>query len=206
MASVFFSYSHADKSYRDELEKHLAVLRNQGVINMWSDRCIVAGDVIDQEIDANLDAADIILLLVSADFLNSEYCYKREMARALERNESGEARVIPVIIHPCDWQNSPFGKLRATPPDGQAISKFPNHHDAYLAIVTDIRQALEKVSGVNEPTPSLPISRREDDRLVTHVQRSSNRIWLAGMSTERGREARAAQWGPVLAGELPPVL
>ena len=73
-----------------------------------------------------------LLLLASPYFIASDYCYDIEMKRALERHHKGEARVIPVILHPCDWQNTPFGKLRATPPDGKPVSKFPNQHDAFL--------------------------------------------------------------------------
>ncbi len=74
------------------------MLKRQAVITTWHDRRIVAGEDFDQEIDEHLQDADIILLLVSPDFLASDYCYKKEMARALEKHQNGEARVIPVIL------------------------------------------------------------------------------------------------------------
>ncbi|MGV9013436.1 MAG: toll/interleukin-1 receptor domain-containing protein [Flavobacteriales bacterium] len=142
MAEVFFSYSHHDKEYRDELEKHLAMLKHEGLIQAWHDRRIIAGDVLDESISEHLDNAQVILCLLSSNFLASRYCFDVEMQRAMDRHERNEARVIPVIIHPCDWLHSPLGKLRATPDDGKPISKFANPHDAYLNVVQDIRAAL----------------------------------------------------------------
>ena len=124
MATLFFSYSHADEALRDQLEKQLALLKRQGVIETWHDRRIGAGIEFAQEIDEHVDSDDIILLLVSPDFLDSDYCYDREMARALERHEAKDAVVIPVILRPCEWQHAPFGKLNATPPDGRPVTKF----------------------------------------------------------------------------------
>ncbi len=89
MAKVFFSYSHDDEAYRDQLEKHLALLRHEGLIESWHDRRILAGADLNQVIDDQLNQADVILLLVSASFLSSRYCYSIEMARALERQSRG---------------------------------------------------------------------------------------------------------------------
>lgn len=95
---VFFSYSHKDEALRDELATHLSMMKRQGVIEAWHDREISAGREWANEIDDNLDIADIILLLVSANFLASDYCYDKEMTRAMERHETREARVIPIIL------------------------------------------------------------------------------------------------------------
>ena len=146
MTSLFFSYSHKDESFRDELEVHLAMLKREGLIAAWHDRRIEAGSSLHDEISDHLESSKIILLLISPYFLASDYCYDRELKRALKMHESGDAVVIPVIVHPCDWKNSAFSHLRATPPDGKPISKYPNHHDAYLAVVTDIRKAIERIT------------------------------------------------------------
>ena len=111
MAHVFISYSHADEALRNELEKHLGGLLRQGVITTWHDRRIPPGEDLHGQIDDHLNTADVVLLLVSADFLASDYCYDIEMNRAMERHERGEVRTIPVILRPCDWQGAPFGKL-----------------------------------------------------------------------------------------------
>src|SRR5438874_2288017 len=94
--TIFYSYAHEDESLQKQLERHLSLLRRQGLISGWHDRQIVAGTEWAQEIDARLETASIILLLISSDFLASDYCYGIEMQRALERHQRGEARVIPI--------------------------------------------------------------------------------------------------------------
>src|SRR6185295_6399426 len=105
---VFFSYSHADETLRDSLQKHLALLQREGLIRPWHDRRIGAGEVFEKAIDSRLESAHIILLLISPDFLASDYCYDIEMKRALERHSTGEASVVPIILRPSDWKSSPF--------------------------------------------------------------------------------------------------
>ena len=140
-----YSYSHKDQSLRDELAAHLSPLEREGLISSWYDRCIVPGKELDREIDARLDRAQIILLLVSADFIASEYCYSREMKKAMERHEAGDARVIPVIVRPVDWSGTPFRKLLGLPDDGQAVTSWSNRDEAYLNIVRGVRRAAEEL-------------------------------------------------------------
>lgn len=161
MVDLFFSYSHRDEDLRDELEIHLAMLKRQGLIRAWHDRRIPAGGDVHEEISEHLEEADVMLILVSPYFLASDYCYNVEMRRALERHEAGEARVIPIILEPCDWHNAPFGHLRATPTDGKPVSKFPNLHDAFLEVTQDIRriaQELGKDERYEEPLEDFPES------------------------------------------------
>ncbi len=110
--SVFLSYSHRDEALRERLETHLALLRREGRIAIWHDRKIRGGETWAERISDHLEAADVVLLLVSADFLASDYCYQTEMRRALERHRAGSARVVPVVLRPCDWQSGAFGKLQ----------------------------------------------------------------------------------------------
>lgn len=145
MSTLFFSYSHADESLRDQLETHLSGLQRQGIISSWHDRRITAGTELGEAIDDHLNAADIILLLISPDFIASDYCYEREMNRALERHQKREARVIPVILRPCDWHDLPFGKLLATPKDGRPITMWPNIDEAFLDVVSAIKRALNEL-------------------------------------------------------------
>jgi len=156
MAKLFFSYSHKDEELRNELETHLALLKRQGVISSWHDRRITAGSDIDKAIDAELESSHIILLLVSADFLASDYCFEREMARALEKHSECSATVIPVILHPCDWHSAPFGKLRATPTDGKAISMYANRHEALAIVARDVRETATRDSAAESPAPKVP--------------------------------------------------
>ncbi|MCZ7845070.1 toll/interleukin-1 receptor domain-containing protein [Stenotrophomonas maltophilia] len=141
LPSVFFSYCHADEELRDQLEKQLAMLKHQGIIETWHDRRIVAGQEIDKTIDEHINSDDIILLLVSPDFLASPYCYDREMKRALERHESDEATVIPVILRACEWHHAPFGKLMATPTDGKPVKQWADLDDAFLQVAKSVRAA-----------------------------------------------------------------
>jgi hypothetical protein len=148
MAKLFFSYCHADEALRDRLEVHLSLMKNQGLIETWHDRGISAGSNIDSTIDQNLESADVILLLVSADFLASRYCYSIEMNRALEREAEGTARVIPVILEPCDWHTAPFGKLLAVPKDGKAVTTWANQAEAWTDVAKQIRKAVEDMARV----------------------------------------------------------
>lgn len=143
MIKLFLSYSHQDENLRKELEKHLASLRREGVIDVWQDRRIGPGDEFAREISNQLESADIVLLLVSSDFLHSDYCYDIEMKRAMERHADGSARVIPVILRPCDWQNTPFGKLIATPTDGKAVTEHASLDRGFLDVARAVRTAVD---------------------------------------------------------------
>ena len=152
MATVFFSYSHADEDLRNELEKNLAMLKREGVIQAWHDRKILAGDEFDSAIDNNLIAADVVLLLISPDFLASRYCYDIEVRRAMERHDRGECRVIPVILRPCDWKTSAFAKLLVIPTDGKPVTRWPDRDEAFLDVVQHIRAAIPKAPPSPAPT------------------------------------------------------
>lgn len=145
MIKVFFSYSHQDESYRDELEKHLMALKRQGVIDSWHDRRILPGEEWAGRIDEELRSADIILLLVSSDFIASEYCYEIEVREALERHKRGEAVVIPVILRPCDWADLPFGKIQGVPKDGKPVSKYLTIDDAFMEITKGIKDVAKRL-------------------------------------------------------------
>jgi len=188
MPIVFFSYSHKDESLRDQLETHLAMLKHQGFIETWHDRRIIAGDELDQAIDREIGAADIILLLVSPDFLASEYCYGKEMKTAMERHETGQARVIPVVLRPCDWHDAPFGQLVATPRDGKPITQWPDIDAAMLDVTTAIKAALKGVGGT--PRSARVSSKPSTDRPrgdSSATIRSSN-LRVAKKFTDRDKE------------------
>jgi tetratricopeptide (TPR) repeat protein len=140
---VFCSYSHEDEDLRKELDKHIKILERRGVITVWHDRMIVAGEDRKEEIDEHLESADLILLLISADFIASDFCYGREMTRALERHDAGEARVIPVFIRPVNWKEAPFGKLQALPTDAKPVTSWPNHDEAFVIVSEGIERAVE---------------------------------------------------------------
>ena len=148
MATVFFSYSHRDKGMRDELEIHLSILKRQGIIDTWHDRRILPGDKFGHTIDANLRESNIILLLVSPYFLDSDYCYEREMDTAIAMHDEGKARIIPVILEHCDWKNTPLKEFLAIPRDGKPISEYPNVNKAFHEVTEEIRSVAEKFSAL----------------------------------------------------------
>src|SRR5262245_63854111 len=135
---VFFSYAHEDEALRGELVKHLSLLQRQGVITAWHDHKITAGTEWAGAIDAHLQSAQIILMLVSADFMASDYCYDVEMQRAMARHEAKKTRVIPVILRPVYWQGAPFGKLQALPTGGNPITTWSNQDTAFVNVVHGI--------------------------------------------------------------------
>jgi internalin A len=142
---LFYSYSHKDESLRNELETHLKLLQRQGLIEPWHDRNIEAGDDWKTRIDENLEWADIILLLVSADFIASDYCYEKEMKRALEWHDAGEARVIPIIVRDVNWKRAPFAKLQALPKDGKAVMEWPSKDAAWRNVSEGIERVVEEL-------------------------------------------------------------
>jgi len=155
MIRIFLSYAHADEKYRVELDKHLKVLKRRGLIDSWNDRCLMPGDEWGTVIDDNLRSADIVLLLVSVDFINSEYCFELEMGEALARHERGECIVIPIILRPCLWQDLPFGKLQAGTRDGKPVEKYPSLDDAFLEVTQGLETVVKKIqSQKNQSIPS----------------------------------------------------
>ena len=145
-AEVFFSYSHRDEELRDELAIHLSMLKRQGIIAAWHDRQITAGSDWAGAIDTHLNSASVILLLVSANFLASDYCYDLELGRAMQRHAAGDATVIPIILKPCDWTSAPFGKLQALPiakgAGAKPITQWSDRDEAFLNVAQGIRGAI----------------------------------------------------------------
>ena len=141
--SIFISYAHRDRALREELEAHLSNLRRQNVITSWYDGDISPGTDWKSQIMEHLNTDQIILLLISADFIASDFCYSVEMVQAIARHGANQARVLPIILRPTDWQGAPFAKLKVLPTDGKAVTSWSTHDDAFLDIVQGIRQAIE---------------------------------------------------------------
>lgn len=193
MPKVFFSYCHADEALRDQLEIQLAMLKRQNVIETWHDRRIGAGQEIDLVIDDHINTDEIILLLVSPDFIASDYCYNIEMARAMERHQAKEAIVIPVILRPCDWHPAPFGKLLGTPQDGRAVTLWPNRDEAFLQVAKEIRKAADRWTSEHATAPTSSAAPRPASTPTITAQpapagpRSSN-LRLAKTFTQRDKD------------------
>lgn len=137
---LFISYSHADAELIGRLHKHLAQLQRDETIDEWYDQEIHAGDKIDDEIGAALDNADVFLACASPDYIASFYCFERELDLALSKEKRSEIRVIPVILEPCDWLNTPLATFKAVPEDGKPVSEFTNPNVALLQVATELRR------------------------------------------------------------------
>lgn len=214
MPRVFISYCHRDETHRKRLETHLSGLHRQGLIECWTDRKILAGDAWGASIDDALASADLIVLLVSPEFVGSEYCYSIEMRRALERHAAGEARVVPVVVRPTDWEKTPLARLQALPRDGKAVTRWSNRDEAWLDVVKGLRAVIEqfvelakrepeaRAAPVAAERPAAPATapRREDPPLASPQYASLPRLdgsepfresesttLIAGRHTDHGR-------------------
>lgn len=151
---AFISYSHADEEQLKRLHTHMAMLRREGAIKAWTDHEISAGGRLDSEIKSALEKSDLFLALVSPDYLASRYCYEEEFQHALLLEKAGSIRIVPIIVEPCEWKQSPFKDFKALPKDGKSISEWTNKNIAYLEVVTGIRALLS--ASVKPAVPSAP--------------------------------------------------
>ena len=142
---IFYCYAHEDKDLRDQIDKHLGILKRGGKVIVWHDREILAGTDWKREIEEKLLTANVILLLVSADFITSDYCYGVEMEKALKLHQTGQAQVIPIILRPVDWQDAPFAKLQVLPTGAQPITRWENQDDALEDVAKGIRKVVAQV-------------------------------------------------------------
>jgi len=156
---IFISYCHQDEEFKDQLIVHLSSLKRRGIIEEWHDRKLISGQEWDGKIKQELLDSDIILLLISADFIASNYCYETEIEKAMERHDQGDANVIPVILRPCDWKDLPFSKIQGSPKDAKPLSKWDNRDEGYLDVINSIksltgeRKPLNKKE--NQPTKKI---------------------------------------------------
>ncbi len=141
---AFVSYSHADELALERLIKHLAMLKQDGQIEEWVDQRILAGGVIDDDISLSLDSSGLFLALISPDFLASNYCFDKEMKRALKLNDQGKLRIVPIIVQPCDWKASPLRKFKAIPKDGKPVAEWTNENNAWLSVIDELRRIIER--------------------------------------------------------------
>src|SRR6202140_3127974 len=131
---LFYCYAREDKLLRDELETHLSWLKRRYHLTNWHDREILPGENWEQAIDSHLNTAHLILLLISPHFMASDYCYGKEMAKALEQEKAGTCRVIPILLRPTDWEDAPFSHLQMLPTDARPLTSWADRYRAFLEI------------------------------------------------------------------------
>jgi tetratricopeptide (TPR) repeat protein len=143
---IFYSYAFEDMELVQRLDRHLASIKQSGMIQTWYDAMIPPGAVREKQVTFHLSKADIILLFISPYFITSDYLYGREMVQALNRMERGEARLIPIILRPTqDWQYAPFGNLQALPRSGKPVLTWKNRDEAFQDIAKGIMQVVDGI-------------------------------------------------------------
>src|SRR5205823_14212661 len=175
---IFFCYAHEDEQLLHKLKNYLIPLKRTGLIDIWHDRDISAGTDWEQQIKSHLNQAQIILLLVSPDFMVSDYCYGIEMQRALERHDLGEARVIPIILRHVYWQGV-LGRLQALPTDARPIKSWPDLDEALYNVTEEIRKVIEEIAP-KSPPPSLVISTQTGFQAIE--QERFTQAWLSSQA------------------------
>jgi hypothetical protein len=140
---IFTSYAHKDEELKTEMDKYLKVLKRSGKIDTWNDRALLAGQEWDKEIMDELAKANIILLLISIDFLASDYIYENELKEAMKRQEDGTAFVVPIILRKCPWKGQKYDKLQALPKNGTPITDYPNRDEAFTEVALGIEKLVD---------------------------------------------------------------
>ncbi len=174
---VFCSYAHHDEDLKKALESHLAPLVQSGAIaNFWSDKKLTAGTEIDSKVREELERSHIILLLLSPEFIESNYCYHVEAQLAMDRHERGEARVVPVLLRPVFWQDTPMRKYLALPKDGRPITSWPNRDEGFLNVVSEIDRVIKEVMAnpSMNPQPNQDSGLPSFPREVLHAPQDSS--------------------------------
>lgn len=166
--SIFISYSHEDESYKDKLEKHLSILKRNNIVETWHDRKILPGEEWDKKIKNELENAQIILLLVSVDFLSSNYCYDIEIKRAVERHDKGEAVLIPIMLRKCDWNETSFSKIQALPKNAKPVKNFDDEDEAFYSIVEGIKSSIILLKKRKELNSKVEIISETNDLTIFH--------------------------------------
>jgi predicted ATP-binding protein involved in virulence len=171
LMEIFLAYSHEDKALRDELVKHLQPLQRSKIITFWTERIIFPGMEWRNEINSRLESANIILLLISADFLASDYCYDFEFLRALQRHENGEAVVVPIIIRSCDWFHSPLGRLQVLSiDDGIASSSRHSRDEAFLKVAQALSSVIQQMTDATNFQKVTTARRKAKKLMISKVE------------------------------------
>ncbi|MCB0562205.1 MAG: toll/interleukin-1 receptor domain-containing protein [Lewinellaceae bacterium] len=141
---VFISYAHEDREFVNKLNKHLAPLRRKEVDN-WEDSEILPGAAWNEEIERKLKEAKIILLMISPDFMNSDFIYTKELPIALQRHKDGDAIVIPVILRPSLWDTEEFAGIQALPRGARPIVQWPDEDEAFVDVASGLRRVIKSI-------------------------------------------------------------
>jgi serine/threonine protein phosphatase PrpC len=178
-AKIFCCYAHEDEALLNKLKAHLRPLQRQGLIDVWHDQDISAGTEREQAINEQLNEAQIILLLVSPDFLASDYLFDIEVKHALERHERQEVHVIPIILRPVAWDETPFGKFQALPSEGKPVTSWLNLDEAFLDIARGIQKVVKVRFDVTDSSTLFQSSSSVQQMELEITSAYTEKDWLA---------------------------
>jgi hypothetical protein len=156
--SVFISYSHKDEKWKNRLVNHLGVLGAQGLVEIWDDRRMTAGQAWFQEIQRAMQEACVAILMVSANSLTSEFILREEVRSLLGRRQSEGLPIIPLVVSPCDWQAVPWlRQMQLRPANGRPLSGGRSHQiDKELTeLAREVRMLLGSSTQQSPPRPGL---------------------------------------------------
>jgi hypothetical protein len=203
---VFYSCSdsQADAPLLKQLENHLSSLQREGFISTWHKRQIMAGSNRQVELEHQLNTASLILLLISSDFLASDYCYGTEMQRALQRHKAKEVQVVPILLRPCVWKSAPFATLKVLPTGAKPITLWHDRDAAWTDVALGIRRMLGKKSEVEvKDTPEIQMEKRASMQTVNTLflaanPENTNRLAIDEEMRSIEQKVRAAEHRDVL--------
>ena len=179
---IFISYSREDERIVQELRSHLKVLERTGEIDLFFDSEIKAGENWDQIIRQRFEDTDIILFIISAAFLSSDYTYGIELRYALNQYEKGLVKIIPIIARACDWKSTPLGQLQALPSNGVPITNYKDTDEAYLQIVQAIKYSISDFTSTKNIATNTSIPQIIGDRNI--IIDSSGELKIGDLSQE----------------------
>jgi len=188
----FICYAHKDEEFKDELLAHCSVLHRQGLLRSWHDRKLIPGERWNEKIRQELDAAEVILPLVSVNFLSSEYCWDVELKRALERHRDATALMIPIILKPSDWSHSQLGAIQVLPKDGRPVTSWSNRDEAWLDVIGGIRRAINSWSNVSGNFNSTKVHPTRPANAISEPQaiESSSKLYDAEVEAAQQSDRR----------------
>lgn len=173
---VFISYAHADENYKDDLKKHLSGLKRNGIINEWNDRYIIPGKKWDAEIKRNLEESQIVLFLISSDFMSSDYINDVEIARTIERYGKSEVVIVPIIIRACDFSSLSLSDFQALPIDAKAISSWNNEDEAWVDVIKGIKNVIANIANIKNAGTQFQKAEMQDKSIINQSGRNSINI------------------------------
>ncbi|MDQ2905344.1 MAG: toll/interleukin-1 receptor domain-containing protein [Chloroflexota bacterium] len=193
--TLMYAYAQADAPLRDQLERHLAILRQQGLIRDWSDRQIVPGTDWKQAIETQVRQASLFLVLLSPDFVASDYCFGQEMQEALRRQAAGESLVIPILVHPVDWQRLPFAHLQVLPRSRTPVAQWSDQDEAWAEVVEGISEAIDHLHARSRPSCFIAYAHQDEpfaQRLYDDLHYHGVPCWYAPEDMTIGSKMRHA--------------